>query len=105
MLRLNRKGVHELKITPVILSGGGGTRLWPMSRPECPKQFLALMGDQTMFQMTLQRCRDESKFAPPLIVASAAHADIIDEQLERQKCQNAGFDTIAPHLTEYSTTL
>ena len=89
MLRLNRKGVHELKITPVILSGGGGTRLWPMSRPECPKQFLALMGDQTMFQMTLQRCRDESKFAPPLIVASAAHADIIDEQLEQITVSNA----------------
>ena len=69
-------------ITPVILSGGSGTRLWPMSRDENPKQFLPLTGDATMFQMTLERVADPARFADPLIVANARHADLIDEQLE-----------------------
>jgi mannose-1-phosphate guanylyltransferase len=68
-------------ITPVILSGGGGTRLWPMSRPECPKQFLALTGDQTMFQMTLQRSPFGNHFTAPIIVANAAHANLVETQL------------------------
>jgi mannose-1-phosphate guanylyltransferase len=70
-----------LRITPVILSGGGGTRLWPMSRADHPKQFLALTGPQTMFQMTVQRCNDLARFAPPIIVAGAAHAPLVHEQL------------------------
>jgi len=68
-------------ITPVILSGGAGTRLWPMSRAECPKQFLALTGEQTMFQITALRTNDAKTFAPPVIVANAVHADMIDNQL------------------------
>ena len=70
------------RIIPVILSGGSGTRLWPMSTPETPKQFLALTGDRTMFQLTLDRVRDEALFAPPMIVANARHADLIEGQLE-----------------------
>ncbi|MGC1468952.1 MAG: mannose-1-phosphate guanylyltransferase/mannose-6-phosphate isomerase [Sphingorhabdus sp.] len=69
-----------MKITPVILSGGGGTRLWPMSTPECPKQFLKLAGDATMFQMTLARVMDREFFNAPLIVGNAAHAEIIAQQ-------------------------
>lgn len=68
-------------ITPVILSGGGGTRLWPLSTPETPKQFLALTGDETMFQMTVRRTMDRSRFAAPLIVANAAHAALVEAQL------------------------
>jgi mannose-1-phosphate guanylyltransferase/mannose-1-phosphate guanylyltransferase/mannose-6-phosphate isomerase len=70
-----------LPIIPVILSGGGGTRLWPMSRPDAPKQFLALTGPETMFQMTAQRTHGHVQFAPPLIVAGTRHADIIEAQL------------------------
>ncbi len=70
-----------MPITPVILSGGGGTRLWPMSKPESPKQFLALTSSQTMFQMTAERTRNEAKFCAPIIVTGAAHADIVDDQL------------------------
>ena len=40
---------------PVILSGGSGSRLWPLSRKQFPKQFLALTGEQTLFQQTLER--------------------------------------------------
>ena len=70
------------RIVPVILSGGSGTRLWPMSRDERPKQFLALTGERTMFQLTLDRADDTARFAQPLIVANARHADLIEDQLE-----------------------
>ena len=72
---------EKARIIPVILSGGSGTRLWPMSRDEQPKQFLALTGDRTMFQLTLDRAGDSVRFADPLIVANARHADLIEEQL------------------------
>lgn len=45
-------------ITPVILAGGSGTRLWPLSRAAHPKQFLALFGDKTMLQQTVERLSD-----------------------------------------------
>jgi mannose-1-phosphate guanylyltransferase len=67
-------------ITPVILSGGAGTRLWPLSRAERPKQFLTLTGETSMFQQTLARCADGRRYATPLIVANARHAALIDEQ-------------------------
>ena len=67
-------------IVPVILSGGSGTRLWPMSRPERPKQLLALTAEDTMLQLTATRAAGEA-FAAPIVVANARHADLIDEQL------------------------
>ena len=68
-------------IIPVILSGGSGTRLWPMSTPETPKQLLALTADETMLQLTAQRTAGEH-FAPPIIVANQRHAEEIEAQLE-----------------------
>ncbi len=70
-----------MNITPVILSGGGGTRLWPLSTPQTPKQFLALTGTHTMFQLTVLRVMDRRRFAAPIIVANAAHAGIVSGQL------------------------
>jgi mannose-1-phosphate guanylyltransferase len=69
-------------IVPVILSGGSGTRLWPMSRPERPKQMLALTAEETMLQLTAQRATG-SKFAAPIVVANAKHADMVEEQLDQ----------------------
>jgi mannose-1-phosphate guanylyltransferase len=69
------------KITPVILSGGSGTRLWPMSRPESPKQMLALTAEETMLQLTARRVEDTARFTDPIIVANGAHADMIEAQL------------------------
>ena len=69
------------KIVPVILSGGSGTRLWPMSVPERPKQFLPLVGEATMFEATLARVADSGRFAAPVVVANARHAELIDAQL------------------------
>ena len=68
-------------ITPVILSGGGGIRLWPSSTPATPKQFLALTDTRTMFQLTVLRVKDRRQFAAPLIAANAAHANIVRDQL------------------------
>jgi mannose-1-phosphate guanylyltransferase/mannose-1-phosphate guanylyltransferase/mannose-6-phosphate isomerase len=68
-------------ITPVILSGGSGTRLWPMSRPERPKQLLPLTGAETMLQLTARRAADRTRFTAPLIVAGSAHEAEIAVQL------------------------
>jgi len=69
------------QIIPVILSGGSGTRLWPLSRPERPKQLHALTGASTMLQMTAARVTDPDLFAPPIVVASGRHVGEIEEQL------------------------
>ncbi len=73
---------NHTRIIPIILSGGSGTRLWPMSTPETPKQFLALTDERTMFQLTLDRASDAALFDPPIIVANARHADLIEAQLD-----------------------
>ena len=65
-------------ITPVILTGGSGTRLWPLSRKVRPKQFLALTGEQTMLAETIGRTVGE-RFAPPILVGGAGQADILTE--------------------------
>src|SRR5438874_3732165 len=68
-------------IYPVILSGGSGTRLWPMSRSLYPKQLLALFGDTSLLQQTVSRIAGKPDFAPPVIVANEEHRFIIAEQL------------------------
>jgi mannose-1-phosphate guanylyltransferase len=67
-------------IIPVILSGGSGTRLWPMSRSERPKQMLALTAQETMLQLTARRAHGE-RFAAPIVVANARHAEMVEDQL------------------------
>jgi mannose-1-phosphate guanylyltransferase/mannose-1-phosphate guanylyltransferase/mannose-6-phosphate isomerase len=68
-------------IIPVILSGGSGTRLWPMSTPETPKQLLALTADETMLQLTARRASGDH-FASPIVVANQRHAEEIEAQLK-----------------------
>jgi mannose-1-phosphate guanylyltransferase/mannose-6-phosphate isomerase len=70
-----------MTIVPVILSGGSGTRLWPLSTPERPKQFLPLVGDRSMFAETLARVADRSRFAAPVIVCGAGHVDHVAADL------------------------
>ncbi|MBA4242956.1 mannose-1-phosphate guanylyltransferase/mannose-6-phosphate isomerase [Ectopseudomonas hydrolytica] len=69
-------------MTPIILSGGSGSRLWPLSRKLYPKQFLALTGERTLFQQTLQRLSIEG-MQPPVLVANQEHRFIVLEQLEQ----------------------
>lgn len=71
----------DRRIRPVILSGGAGTRLWPLSRLGRPKQLVSLTGGETMLQLTARRVDDPVRFAPPLVVASADHAEAIEAQL------------------------
>jgi mannose-1-phosphate guanylyltransferase len=66
-------------ITPVILCGGSGSRLWPRSRPERPKPFLPLVGERTLFREALQRTR-HTMFANPIIVVGAAHVGLAEAQ-------------------------
>src|SRR5574344_52615 len=56
-----------MKIRPVILSGGSGTRLWPVSRSKAPKQFIPLMGEENLFASTLKSCSDAELFLPPAV--------------------------------------
>lgn len=69
------------EIQPVILSGGSGTRLWPLSTEERPKQLLALTAKRTMLQLTVDRVPTDDFFAPPLIVANEPHTEEIQRQL------------------------
>jgi mannose-1-phosphate guanylyltransferase/mannose-1-phosphate guanylyltransferase/mannose-6-phosphate isomerase len=65
------------------LSGGAGTRLWPLSRETFPKQFLPLLGEQTLLQQTALRVRDMADCAPPIIICNDEHRFIIAEQLRQ----------------------
>lgn len=69
-------------ILPVILSGGSGTRLWPLSREAYPKQFLQLSGTHSMLQSTWLRVADVAAL-PPIVVANEAHRFVAAEQLQQ----------------------
>jgi mannose-1-phosphate guanylyltransferase/mannose-1-phosphate guanylyltransferase/mannose-6-phosphate isomerase len=68
-------------IVPVVLSGGGGSRLWPFSTTETPKQFLPLTGSTSLFHEALLRVRNRGAFAAPLVVASERHGDLCEREL------------------------
>jgi mannose-1-phosphate guanylyltransferase/mannose-6-phosphate isomerase len=68
-------------LIPLILSGGSGTRLWPVSRKNLPKQFLTLAGKGTLFQQTVARTRQLPDVASPIVVASEDHRFLAADQL------------------------
>lgn len=68
-------------IVPVILSGGTGTRLWPMSRPQRPKQFLPLTGERSMLRATVDRLVGLPGLTAPVVVCSAEQAHLVRREL------------------------
>lgn len=68
-------------IVPVILCGGAGTRLWPVSREDAPKPFIPLVDGETTFAMTLERVADPGRYSPPLVVASTAQRGLVEAGL------------------------
>jgi mannose-1-phosphate guanylyltransferase / mannose-6-phosphate isomerase len=70
------------QIHPVILSGGAGTRLWPLSRASYPKQLLKLVSDRSLLQETAMRGLADVGFAAPIVVCNADHRFLVSDQLE-----------------------
>lgn len=70
----------EQLVTPVILCGGAGTRLWPVSREKMPKHFVPLMGELTTFQQVLERVTADGLFAPPIIITHSDFRFVVAEQ-------------------------
>ena len=68
-------------LIPVILAGGIGSRLWPVSRADRPKQFQPLLGDLSLFQHTAQRCADSQRYGPPIVVTGAEYREMALDQL------------------------
>ncbi len=69
-------------IFPVILSGGSGSRLWPLSHPARPKQFAPLLSDRSMIHDTAARFADMTSYAPPLIVGAETHKSLLEEEAQ-----------------------
>lgn len=69
------------RIVPVILSGGAGKRLWPLSRAGRPKQLMALDGGDSLLEQTARRVEDRARFDSAIVVAGADHADAVEAQL------------------------
>lgn len=77
-------------ITPVILSGGSGTRLWPLSRQLRPKQFLPLVDELTLFQNTVQRLQGIPQLEDALVVCNEEHRFMVAEQLRELRLGHQG---------------
>lgn len=75
---------------PVILSGGSGTRLWPLSRASYPKQFLALAGDRTLLQDTVLRLDGVAEMQAPLLICNEEHRFLVAEQMRGIGCSPRG---------------
>ena len=71
------------RLRPIILAGGSGKRLWPLSTRERPKQFIPLFAEYSLFDLTLQRLNKESIFKKPIVVTSVDYKKYIEESIER----------------------
>ena len=79
--RSRLSGQSSAQIYPVVLSGGAGTKLWPLSRTLYPKQLLPLTSNRSLLQETVSRHHDDAGFAPPLVVCNEQHRFLVAEQL------------------------
>jgi len=77
-------------ILPVVLAGGYGTRLWPLSRQLLPKQFLSLVSEQSMLQEAVQRAKQLPDALPPLVIGNEEHRFLAAEQLRAMGVRDSG---------------
>src|SRR5262245_5401384 len=86
--------MNTIPIVPVVMAGGSGTRLWPLSRAGYPKQFLVLSGDTSLFQQAVERLLglDATDIAvgAPLVVSNEEHRFLVLEQLRELGTDPAG---------------
>lgn len=75
------EATNNSRVVPVILAGGSGTRLWPLSRSLHPKQFLPLMGEESLLVATCRRVADPTQFDPPVVICNSQHRFLVAEQL------------------------
>ena len=70
-----------MRLQPVILAGGSGSRLWPLSRQDMPKQFLPLIGERSLLQETAMRLVGLDGCAAPIVVCNESHRFLVLDQL------------------------
>ena len=71
----------DSRIVPVLMCGGAGTRLWPVSRESMPKQFVPLIGPRSTFQQVIERVSDPALFGRPIVITNADFRFIAAEQV------------------------
>ena len=71
------------RFRPIILAGGSGKRLWPLSTNEKPKQFISLFGDLSLFDLTLQRVNNRDLFKKPIVVTSEKYIEFVEHALSK----------------------
>jgi len=86
-MKMKQENLVNLPISPIIMCGGSGTRLWPLSRAQFPKQFLPLVNDTSMLQDTLARL--PVKHQAPVFICNEDHRFLVAEQVKQVKCNNA----------------
>ena len=86
-------------IIPVILSGGSGSRLWPLSRETYPKQFLPLVDERTMVQNTALRIVGTSDVTAPMVVCNEEHRFMVAEQFRQEPVKVASIVLIGNVLS------
>jgi len=84
---MNQKNTPPLSLCPVIMCGGSGTRLWPLSRAQFPKQFLPLVNDTSMLQDTMERL--PAKHQAPVFICNEDHRFLVAEQVKQVNCKQA----------------
>jgi len=77
-----------MKILPIILAGGSGSRLWPLSRENYPKQYLNLVGNLTIFQETIKRIQELAEIENPIIICNENHRFIVADQCQQINIHN-----------------
>jgi mannose-1-phosphate guanylyltransferase len=84
---MSQETTYQAIISPVIMCGGSGTRLWPLSRSQFPKQFLPLVNDTSMLQDTMARLPTQHK--DPVFICNEDHRFLVAEQVKQVKCGKA----------------